>query len=235
MEWVTVSYNGKKRSAVNQTSHTVHSSHTSNAGPHDIKLAGTYLVSKDADDRIVIGLLNNGAKRKWLINNMGITLTTILEEFGSRLDNNEPHLEGMVRISTELSLGLIDISNIIDNVYVHHKSKMISGIVYIEYNDMVKFQDKYSEKISLIDKNTIPKYCGDMDGIHFVYLDHINENLKRVEIYSGQKYSEKYCLTTDINGNNVWVSYRTHGFLIDNAFLEKIHDTVSNGNACIKL
>ena len=228
MEWVTVSYNGKKRLNTNQPPHTSH------VALNDIKLAGIFLVSKDTNDRIVIGLLNNGAKRKWLITNMGITLTTVLEEFGSRLDNNEPHLEGIVRISNELSLGLIDISGVINDVSLHLKSKMISGIVHIDYNDMVKFQEKFLEKISVVDKNTIPKYCGDSDGIHFVYLDNINEQLKRVEIYSGQKYSEKYCLTTDINGNNVWISYRTHGFLIDNAFVEKIHDTVYNYTLTIK-
>lgn len=222
MEWVTVSYNGKKKSSGQQASHTLHSA------AHDIKLAGIFLVSKDANDRILLGLLNNGAKRKWLINNMGLTLTTILEEFGSRLEHNETHLDGMARITKELSLDLIDIKDIVNRVPVHHKSKMISGIIFINYNDMVKFQEKYSEKISVIDKSAIPKYCGDMDGIYFVYLDAINENLKRVEIYSGQKYSEKYSVTTDINGNNVWISYRTHGFLIDNAFLEKIHECVCN-------
>jgi len=216
MEWVTVSYNGKKRSFINQPSQA----------SHDIKLAGIFLLSKDTDDRIIIGLLNNGAKKKWLIHNMGITLTTILEDFGSRLDNNETHLDGMSRITKELSLGIIDISKSLDTINVYQKSKMISGIVYIEHSDMVKFQERYREKISNIDKTSIPKYCGDMDNIHFIYLDNINENLKRVEIYTGQKYSEKYCLTTDIHGNPVWLSYRTHGFLIDNSFLEKIHDTV---------
>jgi hypothetical protein len=229
MEWVTVSYNGKKRSAAN---HPTHQTHTAQ---HDIKLAGIFLVSKDANDRIVIGLINNAAKKKWLINNMGITLTSILEEFGSRLENNETHLDGMSRILKEVSLGLLDISSVSENLPLHHKSKMMSGIVFIDYNDMITFQQNYSEKISTVDKSTIPKYCGDMDSIHFVYLDTINDNLKRVEIYSGQKYSEKYCLTTDINGNNIWISYRTHGFLVDNAFLEKIYNVVSNDTAVIKL
>lgn len=222
MEWVTVSYNGKKKSAGYQSTTSSHSA------THDIKLAGIFLVSRDTNDRIVLGLLNNEAKRKWLVNNMGITLTTILEEFGSRLETNETHLDAINRITKELSLGLIDINNVIDTISLHNKTKMVSGIVYIDYNDMVKFQEKYREKISVIDKSTIPKYCGDMDGIHLVYLDAINETLKRVEIYSGQKYSEKYSVTTDINGNNVWISYRTQGFLIDNIFLEKIHDSVCN-------
>jgi len=220
MDWVTVSYNGKKRSFANQPS--------LQTTPHDIKLAGIFLISKDTNDRVVIGLLNNGAKKKWLVNNMGITLTTILEDFGSRLENNESHSDGMTRIVKELSLDIIDISKLIDTITVHNKSKMISGIVYIDYTDMIKFQEKYREKISIIDKTTIPKYCGDMDNIHFIYLDNINENLKRVEIYSGQKYSEKYCLATDIHGKTVWLSYRTQGFLIDNSFLEKVHDTVYN-------
>ena len=229
MEWVTVSYNGKKRSAAN---HTLHPTHTTHTTPQDIKLSGILLVSKDTNDRIIIGLLNNGAKKKWLINNMGITLTTILEEFGSRLDINETHLDGITRVSNELSLGLIDISDIINNISLHNKSKMIMGIVYIDFNDMVKFQENLFEKISTIDKSTIPKYCADIDGLHLIYLDNISENLKRVEIYSGQKYSEKYCVTTDINGNNVWISYKTHGFLIDYAFLEKIHDTINNNIRC---
>ena len=220
MDWVTVSYNGKKRSFANQPS--------LQTTPHDIKLAGIFLISKDTNDRIVIGLLNNGAKKKWLVNNMGITLTTILEDFGSRLENNESHLDAITRIAKELSLDIIDISEIIDTINVHNKSKMISGIVYIDYTDMIKFQEKYREKISNIDKTTIPKYCGDMDNIHCIYLDNVNENLKRVEIYSGQKYSEKYCLATDIDGKTVWLSYRTQGFLIDNSFLEKVHDTVYN-------
>ena len=223
MDWVTVSYNGKKRSVA------THSTHSS---PIDIKLSGILLVSKDPNDRIIIGLLNNGAKKKWLINNMGITLTSILEEFGARLDINETHLEGIARVSNELSLGLIDISEIIDNILLHSKSKMIMGIVYIDFNDMVKFQEKFFEKISTIDKNTIPKYCGDIDGLHLIYLDNISENLKRVEIYSGQKYSEKYSLTTDIHGNNVWISYKTQGFLIDYAFLEKVNDTINNNVRC---
>jgi hypothetical protein len=224
MDWVTVSYNGKKRSFANQPSLQI--------TPHDIKLAGIFLISKDTNDRIVIGLLNNGAKKKWLVNNMGITLTTILEDFGARLENNESHLHGIARIAKELSLDIIDISEIIDTINVHNKSKMISGIVYIDYMDMIEFQEKYREKISNIDKTTIPKYCGDMDNIHFIYLDNVNENLKRVEIYSGQKYSEKYCLSTDIDGNTVWLSYRTHGFLIDNSFLEKVQDTIYNDVKC---
>jgi hypothetical protein len=232
MEWVTVSYNGKKRAVANHTSHPTYTKHTAY---QDIKLSGILLVSKDANDRIIIGLLNNGAKKKWLINNMGITLTTILEEFGSRLDINETHLEGITRVSNELSLGLIDISDIIDNISLHNKSKMIMGIVYIDFNDMIKFQEKFFEKISIIDKTTIPKYCGDMDSLHLIYLENISENLKRVEIYSGQKYSEKYCLTTDIHGNNVWISFKTQGFLIDQEFLEKIHDTINNSNIQCKI
>ena len=224
MDWVTVSYNGKKRSFANQPS--------LQTTPHDIKLAGIFLISKDTNDRVVIGLLNNGAKKKWLVNNMGITLTTILEDFGARLENNESHLEGIARIAKELSLDIIDISEIIDTINVHNKSKMISGIIYIDYTDMIEFQEKYREKISNIDKTTIPKYCGDMDNIYFIYLDNVSENLKRVEIYSGQKYSEKYCLSTDIDGNTVWLSYRTQGFLIDNSFLQKVQDTIYNDVKC---
>lgn len=221
MDWVTVSYNGKKRTTAN------HISHISHMPSYDVKLSGIFLVSKDIDDRIVIGLLNNSSKRNWLINNMGITLTSILEEIGSRLDINESPIEGMKRITKELSLGLIDISNVVDCISHYNKSKMMCGIVYISFSDMIKVQEKYLEKISIIDKSSIPKYCSDIDGIHLVYLDKINDNLKRVEIYSGQKYSEKYCLTSDINGNNVWISYKTHGFLIDNNFLEMIHNTIN--------
>jgi len=219
MEWVTVSYNSKKRTTANHVSHTA---------SHDVKLSGIFLVSKDANDRIVIGLLNNKSKRNWLINNMGITLTSILEEIGSRLEINESPFEGMTRITKELSLGLIDICNIVDTISHYNKLKMMCGIVYISFNDIIKVQQKYHQQISLIDKSAIPKYCSDIDGLHLLYLDKINDNLKRVEIYSGQKYSEKYCLTTDINGNNVWISYKTHGFLTDNSFLEKIHDTINS-------
>jgi hypothetical protein len=216
MDWVTVQYNGKKK----HTNNTLHSN-------IDIKNAGLFLISKDKDGRAIVVLLNNNGKRKWLVHNMGITLTTILEDFGGRIEPSETPNSTIVRVVKELSLGIINLSDdLVDSLIVYQKSKMISGILYMDYDNVLKLRDLYRKRVSETDKTNIPKYCLDMNDLYFIYLDTISETLKRVEIYSGQKYSEKYSLASDVDGNPVWLSYRSHGFLVDSTFLGMISDTL---------
>lgn len=218
MEWTVVGHNGKKKNTVSYV----------NTYDNDIKYVGILLISKDKDGRIIVGLLNNASKQNWLINHMGITLTSILEDFAGKLDKDEEQQNGIIRVVKELSFGLINIDDeCFKKMVLYQKYKTSLGILYMKYDDILLFQNSYKEKLLTLDKSGVPKYCSDMDNLNFVYLDRITDSLKRVEIYTGQKYSEKYSLTKDINDNLIWLSYRTQSFLVDKIVLERIEDAIA--------
>ena len=217
MEWTVIGHNGKKKNTVSYT----------HIYDNDIKYIGILLISKDKDGRIIIGLLNNASKQNWLINHMGITLTSILEDFAGKLDKDEEQENGIIRVAKELSIGLINIDDeCLKKMVLYHKYKTALGILYMEYDDILLFQNSYKEKLSTLDKSTVPKYCSDMDNLNFIHLDRITDSLKRVEIYTGQKYSEKYSLTKDVYDNLVWLSYRTQSFLVDKILLERVQEVI---------